>query len=78
MVKHGLTCRQEGGNFAIADRNGGKLSVVNKADEGERLILPSTVVRCSQTKSVRFYMEGDKLHVHMVEVGGVDLTYVYD
>ena len=78
MKKHGLTCRQEGGNFAIAKNNGGKLSVVNKVNEAERHTRLSTVVICSQTESVRFYMEGDKLHVHMVEVDGVDMTYVYD
>ncbi len=75
MIKHGLMCKQDKGNFAVVDRNGGPVPVVNK-NSGKRY--PSSVVNCSDTDSVEFYMEDGKLHVDMVGDNGTEGTYVFE
>ena len=51
------------------------MPIVNK-ESGARY--PSPVVNCSDTDSVRFYMEDGKMHVDLVDDDGTEGTYVFE
>ena len=74
-IEHGLMCSKVSGNFAVVNRNGGPVPIVNK-ESGARYSTPS--VNCNDTKSVRHYMEDGKLHFDRVNSDGTEGTYVFE